>query len=185
MPALPTGSRGRSRDTQPKPCSRASGSLWLGGGTAAGPRRGLCLQNTSPDSHPHPSSTQGSFLTVRNPKLEKPGWGGGRGSGVVGGGGVGEKQAFNLKQQHVGKQPGGRWKHSAPGSLPPQRPVGHWFGAPNPHGSLGPGPGTPLGHPSASDRARSAACASPAAPPHQCALLRSALPRPPASPCSP
>ena len=77
MPALLMGSRGRSRDTQPKPCSRASGSLWLGGDTAAGPRRGLCLQNTSPDSHPHPSSTQGSFLTVQNPKLEKPGWGGG------------------------------------------------------------------------------------------------------------
>lgn len=43
-----------------------------------------------------------------------------------------------------------------PGSLPPQRPVGHSPGAPHPHGSLGLGSGVPLGHPSASDRVRSA-----------------------------
>lgn len=76
---------------------------------------------------------------------------------------MGEKQAFNLKQQHVGKQPGGRWTYSAPGSLPLRRPVGHWLGAPHPHGSLGPGPGGPLRHPGAGDRVRSA----PPVPPQQ------------------
>lgn len=111
-PALQTRARGRSRDTRSKPCSHAYGSLWLRGGPAAGPRKGLCLQNASPDSHPHPSSTQGSFLTVRNPKQEKPGWGGG------------EKQAFNLKQQHVGKQPGGRWGELCPRGPFPRR--GRW-----------------------------------------------------------